>query len=455
MAITLPNSTPANYSDPAITRYGLISGLNIVNVHASNTFYDTFGWMPYTSLSELLGDDEESTNKEFRWYQSHGRPMGFVTSSGVVTVANGAPATITVGADSYSQAGTKSLPALGFIFYNARTGVNSRVSAVPNKATPNAHTFVLTPLKTTENASTLAGDELLGRGFLYLGEQSDTTDTVIRNIDRYSNYVTEIRADDTITDLADAEKIEFQINGNYSFTYKQMRDTNLRLMREKDFLIFEGTQANNLPYAEEGSNGVIKQVQANGINMDYATWNLATFATIDRALNSVGAPKEYDILSDSSAMIEMQNSIFTEINNGGIVYAAPAGSRGGINLERDFQSLKIYSRKYNFTNYGLFDEQTVYGSKGLGLRNRFSLFMPTGKTSSARENGSTVTMPRFSVMYQRPFGMANSNKWHVGESGLFASQGGTSGKADRKIHTIGYFGARVIGAQQYMIAKGN
>lgn len=451
MAITIPNSTPANYSDPSVTRYGLISGLNIVNVHAANTFYDTFGWTPYTSLSELMGNDEKADNKEFRWYQSHGRALGFVTASADVTVANSAPATITVGAGSYSQSGTKSLPSLGMVLFNSRTGVNGRVSAVPNKTTPSAHTFILTPVVTGQNTSVLAGDELLERGFIYLGEQSDKTETIIRNIDRYSNYCTEIRKDSTIGDLSDAEKIEFQINGNYSYTYKQLRDDNMALMRQKDFLIFEGTQTNNLPYQEEGSNGVIKQVQANGINMDYSTWNLATFATIDRALNSVGAPKEYDILSDHSAMVEMQNSIFTEINNGGIVYASEAGTRGGINLERDFQSLKIYKRKYNFSDYGLFDEQTVYGSAGLGVRNRFSLFMPTGKTASNRSDGSTVQMPRFSVMYQTPF---NSNKWHMAENGLFADTP-TSTKAEKVFTTIGYFGARVIGAQQYLIAKGN
>lgn len=454
MSITIPNSTPANYADPSVTRYGLISGLNIVNVHAANTFYDTFGWTPYTSLAELMGDEEESEHKEFRWYQSHGRALGFVTASAAVTVANGAPATITVGAGSYSQAGTKSLPSLGMVLYNSRTGVNGRVSAVPNKTTANAHTFVLTPVVAGQNTSVVAGDELLERGFIYLGEQSDKTETIIRNIDRYSNYCTEIRKDSTIGDLSDAERIEFQINGQHSFTYKQMRDDNMSLMRQKDFLIFEGTQTNNLPYVEEGTNGVIKQVEANGINMDYTTWNLATFATIDRVLNSVGAPKEYDILSDNTASIEMQNSIFTEINNGGIVYASEAGTRGGINLERDFQSLKIYKRKYNFSNYGLFDEQTVYGSSGLGLRNRFSLFMPTGKTGSQRENGSTVQMPRFSVMYQRPFGKGNSNKWHLAETGLFADTP-TSTKAEKVFTTIGYFGTRVIGAQQYLIAKGN
>lgn len=449
MAITVPNSTPANYADPAITRAGLISGLNIVNVHALDKFYETYGWAPYSSLAELMGNEEKSPNKQFSWYQSRGRALGFVTASATVAGAAGAPVTVTVGAGSYSQSGTKSLPSLGMIFRNSRTGFDARVSAVPNKTTANAHTFVLTPLVATQSAGVTAGDELLGRGFVYLGEQSDKTETIIRNIDKYNNYCTEIRSDDTIGDLADAEKVEFQINGQYSYTYKQLRDTNLRLMMERDLLIFEGTQTTNLPYAEEGSNGVIKQVQANGINMDYTTWNLAQFATLNRALNSVGAPKEYDILSDNAAMVEMQNSIFTEINGGGIVYASQAGTRNGIDLNRDFTSLNIYSRKYNFSNYGLFDEQTMYGSAGLGVRNRFSLLMPTGKTSSSREDGSTVTLPRFSVMYQTPF---NSNKWHMKENGLFSDGGGT--RAERIYTTIGYFGARVIGAQQYAIIKG-
>jgi len=449
MPITTPNTTPANYTDPSITRYGLISGLNIVNVHAFNQYFDFYGFVPYGALSQIMGNEEKSTNKQFKWYQSHGRPLGFITANGAVTVANGAPATITLGTGSYSQSGTKSLGGLGFIFYNSRTGVESRVSAVPNKATPNAHTMVLTPVNTGENASVIAGDELLGRGYKYLGEQSDKTDTIIRNTDLYTNYCTEIRADDTFGDLAMAEKIEFQVNGQYSYVTKQQKDTDMRLMRELDLLLFEGTQTNNLPYVEEGSNGVIKQVQANGINGS-GVWSTAQFATLDRALNAVGAPKEYDILSDGLAFQAQQNALFTEVNNGAVIYADNAGTRGGIDINRNFKSLNIYGRKYNFTNYGLFDEQTTYGSSGLGARSNFSLFMPVGKTSSNTESGSTVTVPRFTVMYQTPKG---GNKWHVAQNGLFADTP-TSTKAELVNTTIGYFGARVIGCQQYAIFKG-
>lgn len=452
MAITSPTTTPANYSDPSITRYGLISGLNIVNVHAYNKFTEKYNFMPYTLVAQLAGQEEKVDNKQIKWYESRGRYLGYVTANATVSVSASAPATITVGTGGYSQSGTKSLPAYGMIFRNSRTGVDSRVSAVPNKDTANAHTFVLTPLVTGQNASVTAGDELLGRGFVYLGEQSDKTDTIIRNIDLYSNYTTPLRADDTIGDLALAEKIEFQINGNYSYAYKQQQDTNLRLMLELEYLIMEGTQTSNLPYAEEGSNGVIKQVQANGINGTYSAWGVTTtFAAIERALSSVGAPREYDVLSDKSAFIEMQNSIFTEVNNGAIVYADKADSRGGIDLERDFKSLKVYKRKYNFTGYELFDEAQMYGSAGLGVRNRFSLFIPRGTTSASTESGKTVSLPRFSICYSTPMG---GNKWHTGETGLFAEGGATSTKAEKVMTTIGYFGSRVIGASQYMIMAG-
>ncbi len=454
MAITLPNANPAQYSDPSVTRYGLISGLNIVTVAPYNKFTETRNFVPYVLVNELAGNIMKADNKQFLWYQNHGSYMGFVQSSAAVTVANSAPATITVASGGYSQSGTQSLPANGMVFYNSRTGVNSKVSGV-NTNTPNAHTFVLTPVVSGQNASTLAGDELLNRGQIYLGEASTLTDTVIRNIDKYSNYCTEMRKDATLTDLEDAERIDFEVNGKYCYTYKQMQDDDLSLLLEREYLIMEGTQTNNLAYTEEGSNGIIAQVQANGINGTYNTWGVTTtFAQLERALSSIGAPKEYDMLCDNQSYIEMQNSIFTEINNGAIVYANKAGQRGGVDLDRDFNSLTIYKRKYNFTNYQLFDEQTMYSSSGLGKRYRFMLGIPVGKTQGvnvgAEGRSSVVTVPRFEIMYQTPFG---GNKWHVADTGLFADPP-TSTTANFTRTTIGYWGCRARGAQQYFTMKG-
>jgi len=93
----------------------------------------------------------------------------------------------------------------------------------------------------------------------------------------------------------------------------------------------------------------------------------------------------------------------------------------------------------------------MYGSSGLGLRNRFSLYVPVGNTSGMNERNVSVTVPRFCIAYQTPFG---GNKWHVGQNGLFAEGGATSTKAERIMTTIGYFGSKVYGASQYAIMKG-
>lgn len=452
MAITNPTSTPAQYAAASVSRYGtlLSSGLNIVNVHAMNKFIETFDFSPYITVNELAGNIVKSDNKQIKWYQSHGRYMGFVTTSNTSAVAAGATVTVTVAAGSYSLSGTASLPTAGLVLYNSRTGIEGKVSA-PNKATPYAHTFVLTPVNTGENVSIVAGDELLNRGQKYLGEQSTKTETIIRNIDAYSNYNTELRKDSTLTDLALAERIEFEIGGQHYFTYKQKRDDDLSLMWERELLIMESTQTNNVG-TEEGSNGVIKQVQANGINGTFTTFGVqTTFAAMDRSWSSVGAPGEYDILADKTAYQNIQNSFFNTVNNGAIIYSE-GPSRAGIDLSINFKSLSMYGRKVNLTNYTLFDEQTVYGSAGAGLRNNFILAIPVGKTQARDANGAQITVPRFCITWQDPNG--TGQKWHTAETGLFARTP-TSTTAERVYTTIGYWGVMVFGAAHYMIMKGS
>jgi hypothetical protein len=96
----------------------------------------------------------------------------------------------------------------------------------------------------------------------------------------------------------------------------------------------------------------------------------------------------------------------------------------------------------------------MYASSGLGLRYRFGLFIPQGKTGGVNVDGdgksTTVTVPRFEIMYQTPFG---GNKWHIAETGLFANTP-TNTTANRVSTTIGYWGSRVRGAQQYAIMQG-
>jgi len=450
--MAIPVTTPASYSAPQVTRSGLINILNVVNVHAYEQFLQKFNFLPYMLVSELEGNEMESTNKQFLWYEEHGRNMDYVASSNTQTVSAGAAITLTVAAGYYWGSGTVSSPDVGMKIRNAQTGVELEITAV-NKATANAHTVTATPFNTTDNASYAIGNEFLVMGYIAVGEGSGKTNTRIKTVDKYSNFVTQLRKDADITDQGLAEKIEFEFDGRYAWDYFQAANDNLMALYEREYLLMEGKQANQLSTGESSTNGIIPQVQANGINLTYNTFGVAsTLGGMSRALDSMGAPGEYDILQDSYASQDMQNSLSTEYNNGAIIYDNNGRTGGGIDFKRDFKSIQIFRRKYNLIPYSIFDEQTTFGSSGLGLRQNFSLFIPRGKKMGGEGDNlaqSQVMLPRFTVMYQKPGGV-NNQKWHYAETGLFAETP-TSTTAEKVRTIIGYFGARVNGASQYAI----
>lgn len=452
MATSLPNTSPASYSIPYVTRYGLVNILNIVNVHAYESFFEKYNFMPYMTTAELEGNEEESTNKQFLWYEEHGRNMDYVTSSNNQTVSAGANITVTVAAGYYWGSGSVSLPDVGMKFRNAQTGVELEVLSV-SKGTPNAHTFTAGPFNTTDNASYAIGNEFLCMGYIAVGERSTQTNTRVKTIDKYSNYVTQIRKDADITDLGMAEKIEFQINGNYSWDYAQAHFDNLAAAYEREYMMMEVVQANNLSTGESSANGVIPQVKSNGINLNYTSLGVSTtFGSMSRYLDQFGAPGEYDILQDAFSNQDTQNAVSSEYNNGAIIYDENGREGGGIDFKRDFRSIRMFRRKWNLIPYSLFDEQTTFGSSGIGLRQNFMMCIPRGKMNGGRGDNlaqTEVMLPRFTVMYQKPGGAA-SNKWFYAENGLYAPQP-TSTTAEKIRTILGYFAPRVHGSSQYLI----
>lgn len=440
------STIPATYSQPSITRNGLINSLNVINVTAFGEIVQKFGFVPYLGLNELAGNEEKSDNKQVRWYEEHGRAMSFVTANAAVTGAAGASITVTVGPGNYWASGTLSLPSIGMEFRSAQTGIITRCTAV-NRATPNAHTFSITPIISTQAASVAAGEELLSLGFYQVGGASDITETQIPTVDRYSNYNTELRWDTTLDDLALMEKVEFAVNGKHTwYTFQQMKDE-LRQYLQREYNLMNGIQANNLPYQEEGSDGVLAQVAANGQTLNYSQFGTQTvMAQVDRMLSAVGAPGEYDVLAAKLPFQDMQNSIANEINNGAIIYAEGA-PMGGFDIKRNFTSITMYNRKLNLTNYQIFDEQFMFGASGTGIQSNLSLWVPKGKTTGLGQDQKTqVTVPRFCLTYQQ---MGGNNKWHMWESGGYAANpNGTV--ANRSYHNIAYFGVKLYGAIQYL-----
>lgn len=443
-------TTPSAFSTASATRAGtLISELNIVVPRAYKEFIDKFQFVPYVMMNELAGNTMSTDNKLFYHYESKGRQMSFVTSSTSVSGVAGAPIVVVLTAGDTYASGTKSLPEVGLIVYNARTGVEARVTVV-NKTTPSAHTMTIVPVIAAQNASVLTGDELQGRGYKYVGEASDYTATTIQTIDKFTNFCTQIRIDSKFTDLNLSEAIDFEYDGQRYYKYKQLADDNKKFLLQKELMLMDSNLTDNLGYSESGSAGVIQQTQANGLNIGYGSFGAqTTFANVERQLDSQGAPQEYDWLCDTKQHIAIQNSLGNDFNNGAVIYAQNQDA-ANLDLARGFKSFAPYQRKFNFTRYLPFSESAFYGSSATGTtRSDFGLLIPKGTQVDAKTRN---VVPRFNIRYQDILG--NGQKVQIAETGGLAKVP-TSAKMELTVSQVGYFGVQVMGANQYAIVKGS
>jgi hypothetical protein len=323
------STTPSTFTTASATRQGtLISELNIVVPRAYKEFIDKFQFVPYVMMNELAGNTMATDNKLFYWYESKGRQMSFITASTTVSGAAGAGIVVVLSSGDLYSTNYKSLPEVGMIMYNSRTGVESRVTAVGGKGT-SSQTATLTPVIATDNASVTAGDILQGRGFKYVGEASDYTTTQVQTIDKFTNYATQIRIDSRFTDLNLAEAIDFEYDGQRYYKYKQLADDNKKFLLQKELMLMDSNLTDNLGYSETGSAGVIQQTEANGLQIGYSSFGAqTTFADIERQLDSQGAPAEYDWLCDVNQDIAIQNALGNDFNNGAILYAQGPAADG-------------------------------------------------------------------------------------------------------------------------------
>ena len=442
------STTPSTFTTASASRQGtLISELNIVVPRAYREFIDKFQFVPYVMMNELAGNTMATDNKLFYWYESKGRQMSFITAATTVSGSAGAGIAVVLSSGDLYSSNYKSLPEVGMIMYNSRTGVESRVTAVSGKGT-NSQTATLTPVIATDNASVVAGDILQGRGFKYVGEASDYTTTQVQTIDKYTNYATQIRIDSRFTDLNLAEAIDFEYDGQRYYKYKQLADDNKKFLLQKELMLMDSNLTDNLGYAETGSAGVIQQTEANGLQIGYSSFGAqTTFADIERQLDSQGAPAEYDWLCDVNQDIAIQNALGNDFNNGAILYAQ--GQAADSELARGFKSFQPYHRKFNFTRYLPFSDAAFYGSNPSGsLRKNFGLLIPKGTSTDAKTRN---VVPRFNIRFQDILG--NGQKVQIAETGALAKVP-TSAKMELTVSQVGYFGVQVMGANQYAIVKG-
>lgn len=439
--------TPNGYSTSTVSRAGtLISEQNIVVPRTAQEFYKKYNFTSYLLLTKLSGGSipikgMETNNKQFYHYEQFGRHMGFVTADADFNSSGaGTTATFTIKSGGYSASGTRSLPDVGMILYNSRTGVESQVTAV-NKNTPSAHTVTIKPVVSTENATGLAGDQMLGRGYKYVGEASDYTTTIVENIAKYTNYVTEHRKDAKITDLASMERIDFQYNGQWYYTYKMKSDFMNEWWQEEELLLLNSNLTDNLSITESGSLGLKQWVAANGIPYVYSSFNVqSTMADIDRRLNFEGAPMSYDWLMDEYQAKDVNLAIANEFPNGAIVYDMN-------DLRRGFKKFTPFQRTYSFQTYAPITNPMFYGTSTATDTDNSGYLIPTGRRTLDGDT-SVNDVPQLLSRYMKWQGV-NVYMWETGAG----SPNGKTTKAETVISQISYPGLDLLGSNQFMSIK--
>lgn len=441
--------TPNAYSTSTVSRAGtLISELNIVVPRTAFDFFKKYNFTSYMLLTQLSGGllkikSKDTVNKQYYHYEDFGRNMGYnIASADFTSTGAGTSVTWTAGAGSYSASGTRTLGDVGSVFYNARTGVEIKITAV-NKTTNNAHTFTGKPVVSTQDGAGLAGDEMQFRGYKYMGEASDYTGTDVKNIAKYINYCTQHRKDAKITDLAGVERVDFSFNGQDYYTYKMKDDFKNAFFQEEELALLDSNLTDNLGFTESGMLGLKQWIAANGMNLTYANFNVqSTFSDLERRIDAEGGPMSYDWLQDTEQNIDVQNAIANEFPNGAIVYDME-------NLRRGFKKFSPYGREYNFTRYTPISDKRFYGAQKANLNTNSGYLIPTGRRDV---NGDMAAndMPQFIKRYQE----VNGVQVYMWQTGALSPNGKTT-KLENVISQQSYPGLTLLGSNQFgRIAKG-
>jgi len=446
---SVPTTTPGGYSTPNITRAtSLISELNIINVTNHLEFFQKFGFNAYMLLVQLGGGilrikSKDTLNKMYYHYEDYGRAMSYVTAAQAITSTGpNTQATVYPATGSYSANGTRIPVGVNEVVYNAQTGVEAYVVSI-NTTTPYAFSFVIAPTVAGTDVAGLAGQEIQCRGYKYLGEASNSTTPKIRNIAKYTNYCTQHRIDDIITDLALMEKTDLIFNGQQYYLAKMKRDDIDRWIQESELLLLDSNLATNMTI-DSGMNGLKQWVQNYGINILYPSFNVqSTFFDIERKLSAQGAPMSADWLQDTYQNGDFNISLGNEFINGAIKYDMN-------DLRRGFKKFTPMFRELSVTKYVPISDETFYGSQASGNLNMNSGYIiPTGKRDLSGDM-SKNDMPQMIKRYQSIQGQ----RVFAWETGALSDSGKTP-IVQLQTSQIEYPGLTVQGANQFIrIAKG-
>jgi hypothetical protein len=457
---TLPSVGLPNGIASSATNRDLLNNLNIFDRSFEKSLVRIYGPENYAIVQMALGNsvmEAKSDNRTFYHYEKRGLHNSVTVNAQITAPSAGAAVTVTLGSGSYYNSGTQSPIRVGEVVRVMTSGIEGQITAI-NKSTANAHTATITPLVSSQafvsagSANLLAGEYLLMRGAVNVGEQSGKLDGISPLLDKVTNTTTEHRDDYTITDRADIEKNEVDFgNGQFYYYYLAQDDMNKRYMNNAFFKIMEGVAVNNLTNGTVGTVGVIPRVAANGSTIQYSASSgpaISDIHTLTRTLNFYGGAGEYHFLQDIYQRQAVNDLLFGKYNNGAIRYASVGGSEEA-SVSYGFNSFSIDGFTFHFFLNNMFSPEAVYqinpGSQVPEKRN-YGLLIPQRINNDAKTGKQ---FPSFQIVFQE----VNGQRVLTWETGALAPQNKTT-DAQKTISMLSYVGARTFAANQYSIFAG-
>ena len=469
----MPNSFPA-YAQGGVASQAanraLLNDLNIFDRSFEKNLIRKYGAENYALVQMALGNsvtEAKSDNRLFYHYEKRGLHQAVAVKAAVVAPVAGANVTITIGSAAASTFANdpnyynSALPLrAGEVVRIMTSGIEGQVVSVSTGSYP--LTAVVRPLVAAQaftsagSANLLAGDFLLMRGAVNIGEQSTVLNGISPILDKIQNTTTEHRDDFTITDRAAAEKNEVDFgNGNYYYYYLAQDDMNRRYMNNAFFKIMEGVPVDNIT-GTVGTQGVIPRVEAAGSTIQYTSGqfggalgsDMSNMQTITRSLNFYGGSGEYHWLQDIYQRQEVNNLLFGKYQNGAISYGSVGGSQEAA-VSYGFSSFMIDGYTFHFFLNNMFSPEAVYRISPGALvpeKRNYGVLIPQRINSDAKTGKQ---FPSFQIIFQEIEGQ----RVLTTETGMLAPSNKTT-TANKTISMLSYIGARTFAANQYAIVEG-
>jgi hypothetical protein len=444
----MPVLQPGNVMQTGVTR-SFMSDLSILKPQYYPQFIDKYGSQNYAQLLEALGMKATVPSREFFHFESRGKLHSAVQLDGGAIADVAAGAEVTLAISSAFVSGGKSPLRVGEVVENAATGVQYKITEVTS-----ATAFKMKPLDAAIDANVDLGAtstaHLLFRGLTEAGEASTKFNTLTGLTERKTFYTTEIREDFTISDRAKIEELYFEVNGQSYYTYKGLDEAVRRFMNNKEFKLMFGKPSTDAQIGSTGTTGLVPQIEANGQTYNWnagaSGFTIADFHSIARLADFNGGAQEYHFLMDSYLRSVVDDSLFTNYNNGAILWGSVGGA-SEVAVKYGFDSLKIDGITFHLKKYLPFNAEAVYGVAPSTEYYKNSGILIPMKDGRDAQTGDKV--PSLRIVYNE---VEPGKEVKVWETGALAKVP-TNDKMELNVHHMAYCGIQVFAANQYISVK--